>query len=1090
MKNPTLILIPLIILAIICGVLLFSYWHQDDTVGPQIRGERERTDHVTQTVTKTSEQYKDSEETTPVETPEQVQREVNEIIEEPQVLQVPEPGAEDKEDSTEEPADPVAAAWTRLEYISQNPQEWGEFSSKATELMEQLTPMWRTKISGETEEVIVLLEELSKLHDPRSAEIFVHYLNGSWLWVRYVEAALIAIGPPSVPPLIHVLDQNSNFSNSFRRKRAAKLLGIIGSEYQQELGSAVEYVILPKLEELAMLDPDYYGVRVVASEAISHLSSYERDSTVASRIEEKRQRIDRVTATAVETNGQSQIPHAIEPMGENGESLPAPEEPANPVTAAWARLEYISQNPQEWGEFSPEAAELMVQLTPTWDFDAELGEGLAEDAFKLLKKLVSFQDPRSAEVIANYINEGFGLSNEAVIPIGLPLVPALIPLLDANTRFEGRLKSVKILGILGEKHRHELGGAVEHIILPKLELLAISDPSPIIQRRAHEAISRFSYLLPDDAAVTPEAIDREIIEDPQVLRTPEPSEEYGKSPPAPEKSADLVAAAWARLEYISQNPQEWSELSPEATELIAQLTPTRTISTEEEMEEVIVLLKKLGKLRDSRSAELIINYFLEVGLWEKPMKEALIAIGPPSVPLLIPLLEPDTQLLGKLIGAKLLGIIGSEHRQELDGAVEHIILPKLEKLVTSDPSPRVRWYASVAISRIHYRQQDNIVEPPEQNKGEITETIEQPEAPHTPEPTAADEEDLTGQPTDPVAAAWARLEYISQNLQEWGEFSPEATKLMEQLTPTWVMRSEGEGEEAIELLDQLTKLHDPRSAEIFVNYIRAGVGGRPMDAALIRIGPPSVLPLISLLTDNEGFLNREKAAELLGIIGFEYQEELGDVVEYILLPKLKELATSDPNLGVREVAGEAIARFSYQSSDNTVTAEPDEPADPVAAAWARLEYISQNPQEWGEFSPEAAELMAQLTPTWVFDEADGEGPAEDAMQLLVKLASFQDPRSAEVIANYINEGFGLSNEDVVPIGPPLVPALLPFLDTNASFEGKLMSVDILGILGEKHRHELGGAVEHIILPKLKQLAISDPSPVVQRCAHEAGARLR
>ena len=38
MKNPTLILIPLIILAIICGVLLFSYWHQDDTVGPQIRG--------------------------------------------------------------------------------------------------------------------------------------------------------------------------------------------------------------------------------------------------------------------------------------------------------------------------------------------------------------------------------------------------------------------------------------------------------------------------------------------------------------------------------------------------------------------------------------------------------------------------------------------------------------------------------------------------------------------------------------------------------------------------------------------------------------------------------------------------------------------------------------------------------------------------------------------------------------------------------------------------------------------------------------------------------------------------------------------
>ena len=583
MKTPILILAPLIVLAIIGGILLFSYWYQDDTIVPQIEENQERTDRVTQTITETSEPHKDSEQTTPVKTSERVKHGVNEIIEQPQVLHAPEPGAEDEEDPTAEPADPIAAAWARLEYISQNSQEWGEFSLEAIGLMEQLTPTWRTKTRRETEEVIVLLEELGKLHDPRSAEIFVHYLNGNGPWIGYVEAALIAIGPPSVPPLILVLDQNGSFSNSFKRKRAAKLLGIIGSEYQQELGGAVEYILLPKLEELTMLEPDYYGVRAVASEAISRLSSYERDSTVASQIERKRQRTDRVTATAAETNEQSQIPHVLEPVEEDGEGLPAPEEPADPVTAAWARLEYVSQNPREWGEFSPEAAELMAQLTPTWDFDAEPGEGLAEDAFKLLKKLVSFQDPRSAEVIANYINEGFGLSNEAVIPIGPPLVPALIPLLEANTRFEGRLMSVGILGILGEKHRHELGGAVEHILLPKLEQLAISDPSPIIQRRAHEAISRFSYLPQDNAAETPETVDREIseiIEDPQVLHTPEPSEEYEESPPAPAESADLVAAAWARLEYISQNPQEWGELSPEATELIAQLTPTRTISAE------------------------------------------------------------------------------------------------------------------------------------------------------------------------------------------------------------------------------------------------------------------------------------------------------------------------------------------------------------------------------------------------------------------------------------------------------------------------------------------------------------------------------
>ena len=417
-----------------------------------------------------------------------------------------------------------------------------------------------------------------------------------------------------------------------------------------------------------------------------------------------------------------------------------------------------------------------------------------------------------------------------------------------------------------------------------------------------------------------------------------------------------------------------------------------------------------------------------------------------------------------------------------------------------------------------------LVEIPEQIEREIRELVEQPQVLHTLEPSEEDKgnspasEELVG----PVAAAWARLNYISQNPQEWGVLSPEATVLIEQLTPTWVMRSEGEGEEAIELLDQLTKLHDPRSAEIFVNYMRAGIGGRPMEAALITIGPPSVLPLISLLADNEGFLNRKRAAKLLGTIGFEYQEELGGVVEYIVLPKLKELATSDPSPRVRKVAREAISRFSYPPQDNaTETPEAvdreinefieqpqalhtpeaveedqenplalEELANPVATAWARLEHISQHPQEWGEFSPEAAELMAQLTPTWVFDEADGEGPAEDAFKLLIKLAEFQDPRSAQVIANYIGEGFGLSNEDVIPIGPPLVPPLIPLLDANTRFEGRLMSVRILGILGEKHRHELGGAVEHIILPKLEQMATADPSPVVQRRVREAVSKLR
>ena len=911
MKKQIVIFVPLIVLAIIFGVFLFSYRPQGNTVDPKIEEKRERTDRVTQTVTETSEPRKDPEDTTPAEIPEQVERE---IIEQPQALHALEPVKEIEKNppAPEEPADPVAAAWARLEYITQNPQQWGQFSLQATELIAQLTPTWRTRTKGETEEAIVLLEELGKLQDPRSTEIFVNYLNESGLWVRYVESALIAIGPPSVPLLVPLLDENGSFSNSFKRKRAVKLLGIIGSEYQEELGGAVEYIFLPKLEELTMLNPDYYGVREVASEAIFRLSSHEQDNTVASQIEGKQEGTDRVTATAAETSEQSQIPHAPEPVEKDEENPPAPEEPADPVAAAWAHLEYITQNPQQWGELSPEATELMAQLTPTWVMRTE-GEG--ERAIELLDQLTKFRDPRSPEIFVNYIRAGtFGRPMEAaLIEIGPPSVPPLISLLRVNAGFLRRRIGAELLGIVGSEYQQELGGAVEYVILPKLEKLATSDPNPKVREVAGEAISRFSYLPQDNAAETPEAVEREIseiIEHPQALHTPEPLEEDEKSPPASEELSDPVAAVWARLEYISQNPQQWGELSPEATELIAQLIPTRTISTEAEMEEVIGLLEKLGELQDPRSAEIFINYFLKSGLWGKPMKEALIEIGPPSVPPLIPLLDAD-RFLGRLIAVKLLGIIGSEHHHELGSAVEYIILPKLKKLVTSDPNPRVRRYASVAIARISYGQQDNTVETPEQVEREINETTEQPQVSHAPEPAKEDEENppASGEPADPVAAAWARLEYISQNPQEWGDFSPEAAELMAQLTPTWAMSTEGEGEEAIELLDQLTKFQDPRSPEIFVNYLLSGVSGKPMTEALIAIGPPSVPLLIPLLDANADLRGRLRAPRLLGIIGSEYRQELGGAVEYIILPKLEKLATSDPIPRVRQYASEAVSKL-------------------------------------------------------------------------------------------------------------------------------------------------------------------------------------
>ena len=263
--KPILILVTLIVLVIVCGVVLFNYWHQYTTVAPKIEDEQKPTDRMTSTATETGEPHKDSEETTPIEISEQVEREISEIIEHLEVLHTPEP-SEEEEKNPPAPADPVAAAWARLEYISQNPREWGEFSPEAAELMEQLTPTWTVHTEGEGEEAIALLDQLTKFQDPRSPEIFVNYLLRGVSGKPMTEA-LIAIGPPSVPPLIPLLDTNADLGGRFT---APGILSIIGSEYREELGGAVEYIILPKLEKLATSDP-IPEVRQIASEAVAKL---------------------------------------------------------------------------------------------------------------------------------------------------------------------------------------------------------------------------------------------------------------------------------------------------------------------------------------------------------------------------------------------------------------------------------------------------------------------------------------------------------------------------------------------------------------------------------------------------------------------------------------------------------------------------------------------------------------------------------------------------------------------------------------------------------------------------------------------------
>jgi hypothetical protein len=54
------------------------------------------------------------------------------------------------------------------------------------------------------------------------------------------------------------------------RARAAKVLSVIATEYRQDLGGIVEFILLPKLEKLAISDPDPI-VRQHSSDAISQI---------------------------------------------------------------------------------------------------------------------------------------------------------------------------------------------------------------------------------------------------------------------------------------------------------------------------------------------------------------------------------------------------------------------------------------------------------------------------------------------------------------------------------------------------------------------------------------------------------------------------------------------------------------------------------------------------------------------------------------------------------------------------------------------------------------------------------------------------
>ncbi len=172
----------------------------------------------------------------------------------------------------------------------------------------------------------------------------------------------------------------------------------------------------------------------------------------------------------------------------------------------------------------------------------------------------------------------------------------------------------------------------------------------------------------------------------------------------------------------------------------------------------------------------------------------------------------------------------------------------------------------------------------------------------------------------------------------------------------------------------------------------------------------------------------------------------------------------------------AAAEVQYTAPQGAATT-PDFPPvnpneDPVAAAYKRMEYIKNNPYAWGGVhSPRATELIAELMPPPVLRD---EGHGEEVTAQIEELIAQGDPRAAEVLITNMCEGYigGKRMTDaLVEIGPPSVPYALPYLREDYVKAG--VAVEILGRIGVAHRGDLGGIVEHIIIPKLAEIAADD-----------------
>ena len=221
------------------------------------------------------------------------------------------------------------------------------------------------------------------------------------------------------------------------------------------------------------------------------------------------------------------------------------------------------------------------------------------------------------------------------------------------------------------------------------------------------------------------------------------------------------------------------------------------------------------------------------------------------------------------------------------------------------------------VSKEEHAEQGNFHEDQTFHAGVSTDPIQPPSPSRDYTPTQVQIPDGI---TDPeVLKAWERLDYIAHNIWEWGgKASTRALEIMAELPdPQKVAENvESCGENEIELLDELSNLHDPRSVEFLVSFqLDSGIMGKPINEALVAMGPASLPSLIARLYEIDGKRSIYPVPQLLVRISETYQEEIGSIVQHIILPKLEEIAASENAtvsfaIGNKLEALEAIKRLT------------------------------------------------------------------------------------------------------------------------------------------------------------------------------------